>query len=69
MEEEVDTEQLTAEERIAKAKVVSHSRILTQEDFKRMRTSQLAKQMQSRNSADGKGKRKHSEVSSQELEG
>ncbi|KAI0215847.1 Protein SDA1 [Lamellibrachia satsuma] len=69
VEEEVDTEQLTAEERIAKAKVVSHSRILTQEDFKRMRTSQLAKQMQTRNSADGKGKRKHSEVSSQELEG
>ena len=67
MSEDEDTKQLTAEERVAKAKEVSHSRILTQEDFKRIRMSELAKQMQTRNSAD-KGKRKHSEVSSHEME-
>ena len=66
--EDEDTKQLTAEERIVKAKEVSHSRILTQEDFKCIRMSELAKQMQTRNSAD-KGKRKHSEVSSREMEG
>lgn len=46
---------MPAEERKAKAKAVSESRLLTQDDFKKIRLAQLAKEV---NGAPGKGKKR-----------
>ncbi|NP_001082492.1 protein SDA1 homolog isoform X1 [Xenopus laevis] len=57
---------MPTEERIAKAATVSGSRLLTQEDFKKIRLAQLAKEM---NNAPGKSmKRKNIEIDSDEEE-
>lgn len=55
------------EERKAKAAAVSTSRLLTQEDFHKIRLAQLYKEL---NSAPGKGaKRKNIEIDDEEEEG
>lgn len=55
------------EERKAKAAAVSTSRLLTQEDFHKIRLAQLSKEL---NSAPGKAaKRKNIEIDEEEEEG
>lgn len=46
---------MPAEERRAKAAAVSGSRLLTQEDFKKIRSAQMAKEV---NAAPGKGQKR-----------
>ena len=57
---------LTKEEKLERAKTVSTNRILTQDDFQKLKARQMSKQM----SADpkAKGRKRKSEVSTQELE-
>ncbi|KAL7843864.1 hypothetical protein SRHO_G00224030 [Serrasalmus rhombeus] len=54
---------IPAEERKAKAAVVSASRLLTQEDFKKIRLAQMAKDV---NAAPGKGQKRKKADSDEE---
>uniref|UniRef100_A0A8C5TM34 Protein SDA1 n=1 Tax=Malurus cyaneus samueli TaxID=2593467 RepID=A0A8C5TM34_9PASS len=62
-----EVKNMPIEERKAKAAAVSTSRLLTQEDFKKIRLAQLSKEL---NSAPGKAaKRKYLEIDDEEEEG
>lgn len=66
-EEDPELEALDPEEKVQKARDVTQARILTQEDFKKLRTRQLSKQL--RPDAKGKGNKRQSSEAVVDLEG